>query len=105
MRISQLVQVIERFLDFRIYPGFLAIGCLCGTYRDHISKGAIGGNPKPVGSYGFAERARHLKIVQRDDRPVLGFNPEGIRIVTGVRHREYSRRISFQQQIEINGHG
>lgn len=104
MRMAQLVQLVERFLDLGIYPGFLAIGCFARTNPDHIGKGAVGRNPEPVRSDGFAERARHPEIVERDDRPGLGFNPEGFRIIAGVRHRKYARSIGFYQEIEINGH-
>ena len=105
MGMAKLVQLHERLLDFGIYPGFLAIGGLRGANIDHIGKGGIGGDPKAVGPDGLAERTRHLEIVQRNDRPGFWFHPENIGIVTRVRHREYARRISFQQQVEINGHG
>lgn len=105
MRIAKLVQLVECLFDFGIYPGFLAILCLGRANINHISEGGVGGDPKTVGPYGFAERARQLEIVERNDRPRFGFDPESIRIITCVRHREYARCISFQQQVEINGHG
>lgn len=104
MGITQLVQLVERLLDFRIDPRRLAIPGLLGANRDHIGKGRVGGHPEAVGSYGFAQRTRHPELVERDDRPVLGFHPEGFRIIPGVGHRENSRRIGFDQKIEINGH-
>ena len=104
MRMAKLVELVERLLDLGIDPGFLAIRCFGGTNCYHIGKGAVGGHPETVGSDGFAERTRHPEIVERNNRPGLGFDPEGIRIITRVRHRENARSIGFQQQVEINGH-
>lgn len=104
MRIAKLVQLVERLFNLCINPGFLAIGCFCRANPDHIGKGGVGRNPEPVRSDGFAQRARHPEIVERDDRAGLGFHPEGFRIIPGIRHREDARSISFNQEIEINGH-
>ncbi len=104
MRTAQLMQLVERLLDFVIYPGVPAIPGFCGTNCDDIGKGRVGGHPKTVGSYGFAERARHPEIVEWDNRAGLWFNPEGFRIIPSVGHREDARRIGFYQKVEINSH-
>ena len=104
MRKAQPVQAVKCFLDFGIYPRFLAIRCFRGTNCDHVGKGRIGADPETVGPDGFAEGARHLEIIERYDRPRFRFHPESVRIITRIRHREYARSISFQQQVEINGH-
>jgi len=105
MRMAQLVQLVERLLDFGIYPGIPAIPGFCRTNRDDIGKGSVDGHPKTVGPYGFAERARHPEMVERNNRARLWFNPEGFRIISRVSHREDARRISFYQKVEINSHG
>lgn len=104
MRMAQLVQLVERLFYFGIDPGVPAVPCLCGTNRNNIGKGLVGGHPKTVGSYGFAERARHPEIVERDNRTGLGFDPERFRIIAGVGHRKYARAIGFHQQVKINSH-
>ncbi len=104
MRKTQLVQTFERFLDIGIYPGFPAICGFLGTDRDHIGESDIGRDSKTVGPDGFAEGARHPKVIEWNNRPGFRFNPESLRIITSVRHREYARCIGFQQQVEINGH-
>ena len=105
MRISQFVQPVERLFNLRIYPGFSAIRGFFGTNSNHFGKGEVGGNAEPVRPDDLAERTRHPEIIKRDDRPRLGFNPEGFRIIAGIGHREDSRRIGFQQQIKFDGHG
>jgi len=105
MRMAQLMQLVERLFYFGIDPGFAAVPRLLGANGDDIGKGRVGGHPETVGPDGLAERARHPEIVERDDRARLWFDPEGFRIVTGIGHREDSRRIGFYQKVEINGHG
>ncbi len=104
MRMAELVQLVECFLDLGIDPGIPAITGFRGTNRDDLGKGRVCRHPKSVGSDGFAERARHPEIVERDNRAGLWLDPEGFRIVPGVRHRKDSRRIGFYQKVEINGH-
>jgi len=91
------MQLVERFLDFRIDPGFPPIPGLLGANRDDIGKGPVHGHPETVGSDGLAERPRYPEIVERDDRARLRFDPEGFRIIPGIGHREDSRRIGFYQ--------
>jgi len=54
MRMAQLMQLIERFFDFRIDPRFPPIPCLLGAYRDDIGEAGVHGHPETVGSDGFA---------------------------------------------------
>ena len=102
---AQPVQLVERVLDFGIDPGFPPVPGLLGAYCDDIGKRRVGGHQETVGPDGFAQRARQPEIVERDDGPRLGLDPEGFRIVPGIGHREDSRRIGFDKEIEINGHG
>lgn len=55
MRITELVELVERLFDLGIYPGFLAILRFGGANGDHVGKGAVGGYPETVGFDGFAE--------------------------------------------------
>jgi len=48
MRTAQLVQLVERRLDFGIYPGFSAIPGFRSANRDDIGKGSVGGHPETV---------------------------------------------------------
>ncbi len=105
MRVAKIVQPVERLFDGCIYPGFFAFPVFLGTDCYHLRKGPVSRYPETVGANGFAQRTGHLETVERNNRPHSGFDPKGIRIIAGIGHREYARRISLQQQIEINGHG
>tara|TARA_R110000850_G_scaffold58793_6_gene136286 strand:- start:1120 stop:1437 length:318 start_codon:yes stop_codon:yes gene_type:complete len=104
VRVAQFVQLVERLFDFGIDPRFPAVARLLGADRDDFGKRAVRGHPEPVGPYRLAERPRHPEIVERNDRPGLGLDPEGFRVIPGIGHGKYARGIGFYQQIEINSH-
>ncbi len=95
MGMAELVQPVKRLFDGGVYPRLFAFPFFLRTDSNHFGEGEIGRNPETVSADGFAQRTRHPEIIERNNRPHFWFNPENVRIITGIGHRKYSRRISF----------
>ena len=95
MRMTKLVQIVERVLDFSIDPGFPSIRGLFGTNCNDVGKGGIDSDPETVGPDSLAKRTGHPEIIERKNSAGLRFHPEGIRVIACVCHGEYTRRIGL----------
>ena len=69
----------------------IAIGLLLATGASSV----LAQNP-PI------ESSRRAKVLERQDCPLLGLDPEHLRIVAPVRHRKDAVAISEQQQVARN---
>ena len=101
---TQLVHRDECLLNLVIDPGFLAIVGDFRTFGDNMFKRCITCDLKTIGAQNFAKRTRHAEFLKRHDRSAPWFHPEYFWIFPVICHRKNTRRISFHQQIEINGH-
>ena len=90
-------------LDIRVDPRLVTVGRYRCTKVDHLRKGRINSDAKPVLPYRFGQRLRYAKPLQRQYRPPFRLDPIGIGIVTRIGHREHAVRIAAQQQVDVDG--
>ena len=71
----------------------------CRTFVHHLRKGFIAGHYKAVPTQGSRQRSGYAESVQRQNCPPPRLNPEYIRIVAAVCHRENPAAVSKHEQI------
>lgn len=88
MRQPQMVKPQKCVFDIGVDPGFLPAFGAFRTQADHARKVAVASHNKTVLPYGFGERFRDVKAIERQDRTMLWLNPERFLILTRIRHGE-----------------
>src|SRR3954465_8486278 len=84
MGVTRLVQCEHRALELVIDPRFLARR----ASRDDRGEIAVVSYLEATGSKRAPKRARQVKAMERQDRPVARFDPEQVGRVAAVGHRE-----------------
>ena len=103
MRVADLEQPIVTRLDHRIDPRRGSVARGLGTQRNHVGKGAIGGDAKTIGDDRLFQAMRQPESIQWQDRAQPRLNPMDRRVIRPVGHRENTLRISTEQQRRVDG--
>src|SRR5688572_15473927 len=91
------VQSQHRTFDVRVDPGLLAVRA--GTdYRREVT---VHRNREFTGTNGAPEGPRHVKTVQRKDRPRTRFDPKQLSGVAAVGHRKDAGGIALEKQARV----
>jgi hypothetical protein len=88
--LAAFVQRPKCVLNIRINPCFAPVILFLGACGDHLGKGGIAGDAKPILPNGFGERFAYLQVFERNDRPPLRLYPIGIGIIARIRHRKHT---------------
>jgi hypothetical protein len=102
MGLPQFVQRLIALRDAGADPGLIAIAARTGAGFDHGSKGKVAGNFEGPAAQHLGKGVRAVEMIQRQDRPSPRLDPEDIRIVARVSHRENPAAIGEQQQLRID---
>ena len=97
MGVARLVQRQHGAFEFVVDPRFFA----GGAGREDRGEIAVVGNFKTTGAQRSLERARQVKALERQDRAVAWLDPEQVRGVAAVGHREDAGGITLQQQARV----
>jgi hypothetical protein len=96
MRVTKLVQPRVTLDNFAIDPGVFALG----AGADHFRKTIVDFDLKNSFSQDAAQRVRHVKFFQRQNRARVGREP--FDCVFFHRHRENTEPIALQQKFRLN---
>ena len=96
MRVTKLVQPRVTLDNFAIDPGVFALG----ARADHFRKAIVDFDLKNSFSQDAAQRVRHVKFFQRQNRARIGREP--FDCVFFHRHRENTEPIALQQKFRLN---
>ena len=102
MRVAEAKQPVITRLDHRVDPGRRAIGGGLRAERDHVGKGAVGGDVEAFAGDHFFQAARQAEAVERQDRAQSRFDPMDRRVVRRVGHRKQTLRIGAEQQRRVD---
>lgn len=91
------VQPTKGVLNVGVNPGVPPVGLRLCTGGDNLGKGRVGGDDEAVLPDGFGKRLRQTETIQWHDGAKLWFNPKGVRVITGVGHREYAIGVGLKQ--------
>ncbi len=103
VRMAEAEQPVIARLDDRVDPGRGPVVGGLGTQRDHIGKGAVGGDVEPLADDDFFQAARQVEAVERQNRAQPRFDPMDRRVVRRVGHREQPLGIGAEQQRRVDG--
>lgn len=103
MRQALVVKHAKRSLDIGVDPRLVTVRRNRSAGIDHLRKGDIGSDAKPVLPDSFGQRLRHTKPAQRQYRAPFRLDPIGIGIITRISHREHAVGIAAQQQVDVDG--
>ena len=97
------MQAAKGFFNVGVNPCVPPVSLRFCARRNDLGKCCICSYLKPILPNCFGKRFWHTEAIKRHDCAKLGFDPECIRIVPGVRHRKYAIGIGLKQQIQIDG--
>ena len=101
---AQFVQPHIACLDPVTDPGFAVIAAPgASASLHHLGESLVAGHLKAATPQGFCQRARQVKMVERQNRPLFWLDPEHFRIIARVSHRKNPAAIGKQKQFGING--
>lgn len=100
---ADLEQPVVARLDHRVDPRRRPVARGLGAERDHVGKGAVGGDAETVGDERLFQAVREAKAIERQDRAQPRFDPMDRRVIRPVGHRENTLRIGTQQQRRVDG--
>ena len=101
MRVAEFVQTLVAGLDAVADPAALAIAARHRASLDHLRERGVARDREPAAPQGACQRVREVEPVERKDGAQPWLDPEDVRIVPPVRHREDSRAIGEQQQLGL----
>lgn len=78
-------------------PAPAVVGAGRGTGGDNGPEGGVAGDTKPVLPDGFAQRARQMQPIERQNGTLARLHPEDIRVVACIGHREHAMAIGQKQ--------
>jgi hypothetical protein len=84
MCVTHAVKIAKCVLNIRIDPCIAPVVARFCASGDHLRKGTIRRHDKPFLSDHLCQRLRQAKSFKRQNRPLLGFYPECIRIITRI---------------------
>jgi len=103
VRVADLEQAVVTRLDYRVDPRCRPVARGLGAQRNHVGKGAVGGDAKAIGDDRLFQAVRQAEAIERQDRAQPRFDPMDRRVIRPVGHRENTLRISTQQQCRVDG--
>jgi phosphoribosylaminoimidazole-succinocarboxamide synthase len=101
---AETVQLAESILDVWIDPRIAPIFACLGAGSDNLREGSIGSHRESPLPYRLGQRFGQSEPVERQNCPVFRFDPEGVRIVSRIGHRENAVGISAHKQVEVDSH-
>ena len=101
---ADLVQVQVGPLNLPIDPGRRPILRRLCAQPDDPREIAIGRDPKPLPPDRLGQRVRHMKTMQRHDRPPLRLDPINLLRIPVIGHGKHADGIGLQQDQGINRH-
>ncbi len=103
VRMAEPEQPVVTRLDHRVDPRRRPVVGRLGAERDHVGKGAVGGDAEFLARDDLFQAARQPEAVERQDRAQPRLDPMDRRVIRRVGHREKPLRIGAEQQRRVDG--
>jgi hypothetical protein len=104
MRAALPMQRDKGLLNIGVDPCRHALLGFGSTHIDNVGKGSIGCYLKPVLPDNLGKRTGYNEAVQWQNRTRFGLDPECLRIIPRIGHREHPVLIRTDQQVNIKRH-